>query len=231
MRERQATPDEAVRIALVLGFAVGAKETLKRNPPPVPALPIRRLYLPPSDRPFAVRLSAARNLYPKVLADLERSIQSREDCERLLAFLEDSAVDSSLEALVLLRLLADGANVGFDSPGRYGYSGDTIIEPIRHQPIVGWHRPMLTLKNLAFFPQVCFRVSRVIRVDHLVCMLLPDQTVTWCVLEIDGLGHQTDSTRNELSHPIVRVSTSEVLADEFVKLTKNKLTEACSRAS
>lgn len=209
-KKRKATPVEASSLKMTLGLGDFTCDLASRVCPV--SEPPNEVYLPQGNRHFMVRLATARRMYPQVTPVLEEQVALRTDSGEIVDFLDDLKLDSSLEAVVVLRLLAAGARVTYESPGMHGYWGDDIVEPEFYRTIVSHRRPALVTDSLVVFPQVSFAAGRLIRVDFLVRQR---NHGVWAVVEIDGPGHQPDHSREPLVHRVLRFNEQEVLSDDF----------------
>lgn len=214
LRRRPCTKSEASRLAAELGFSFGYTCILSTASPKSALLPLGKAYIPKADRPFPVRLKEARSQQPALTRRLEETLNTRPDIDRVVTFLQDVPFDSHLEVLALLQLIALGLRVAYDAPGRYGYFGDKIVEPLTRANITGRRRPMIAGENFLLFPQVSFDIGRVIRVDFLVCIII-EGSPDWVVVELDGPGHKADHSRERLQHRVVRFTEWDVLSPEF----------------
>lgn len=212
-KRRPATPVEVASLKMSLGLSGFSCQLLSRVSPKseTPS----RVYTPEGERHFTARLTTARRTYPHLVAKLEDKIAGRPDAGEVVDFLDDLKLDSSLEVLAILKLLASGAQVAYESPAMHGYWGDDIVEPSFYRSIVAWNRPALITESAVLFPQVSMSAGRLIRVDFLVCHKGPEDTPSWTILELDGGGHQPDHSREALFHRVIRLSESDVLSEDF----------------
>lgn len=214
-KQRTAEPAEAELLGKALGFKPGCLALMSRAQPRS-WHPMNSTFSPQPTRHCLVRLKAARAKYPGPTRALENIIAQRSDVEQIVDFLDDLALDSSLELLAVLRLIAKGGKVGLEAPARYGYWGQVLIEPVHQRPIVAARRSAICLPDLVLFPQVSVLAGRVIRVDFLACHLRPDGAWNWVAVELDGPGHVADHSRERLEHRVLRFSEADVTAADFV---------------
>lgn len=168
-----------------------------------------RAYFPPSDRPARVRYYSALKSYPQAVPPLTAQIRARSDARYCEFFCHKLSLDSGLEALHVMQLLAEGALPALLAPASLGRTPRPLVEPLERHEVSNRRFPCLILGDRAHFFQVTFSTPQLLRVD---CLIWDDG---WRVLEIDGPGHRTeyDAGRQEaLGLKIDRISERELLA-------------------
>lgn len=212
---RPPTKDERNKLRLLLGIQHGFVP---------PRLGLRRLgdagrqvmvtteiFRPKPDRPAHVRYFAASRAHRSLVSDLTREVERRpdfQDCELLCHML---ALDSSLEAVYVLQLLASGALPALVAPGWFGETPCQIVDPSSRAVVSTMRFPCLVLDGTVYFFQVSFATPRLYRVDCL------RWSHGWTAIELDGGGHTAlgDAERtNALALPLLRLRASDVL-DNF----------------
>lgn len=183
----------------------------------------RNAFYPPRDRESRVRLRAAYFRYGVVYSRLINLIRQRKDFREVNCFTENLALDSALECMFLLWLLAKGARPALLSPRSLERRlPHEIVCPKSRNPVGNSQFPCLISGREAYFAQVSFCTPRLYTVDF----LLYDEH-GWSVIEIDGDGHrpQTDAQKTEdLKLPVQRfnengiLQLAESLFLEFAKL-------------
>lgn len=172
------------------------------------AFPEGPVHFPPQDRPTHVRYFAALRRHQRLTLELSNRIRQRPDFEVCEFFCHAIALESYLEALYVLRLIAEGAKPALVSPAQLGRTPHSIVEP-RSRDCIDHHRLLCLVDNGVFrFFQVSFSTPQVYRVD----CLLWDRG--WSVLEIDGGGHDSsqDIGRSQaLGMKVERLSCQEIL--------------------
>jgi transcriptional regulator with XRE-family HTH domain len=220
--QRRPRRETALRLASYLGFSLNLVQTKRRGLDLNPLGESNRLYQPKASRHFRVRLNAARKAYSDLVTELECQICERQDLATVLDGLVDLTLDSRVEMMPVLHLLAVGSRIGYISPGSLGYFGPMIIEPKTWRNIGGWKFLAIRGKNSIWFPQVTLAVEPQVRVDFLVCRDFgngPD----WLVVEIDGPGHRIDDSRDLLPFRVVRLTEDDCLRWDFVHILNARL--------
>ncbi|HIB68290.1 MAG TPA: XRE family transcriptional regulator [Phycisphaerales bacterium] len=170
-------------------------------------LPTPPLFFANQDRTPYIRFRAALNSHRNLVHPLTTLVRKRPDYERVEYFCHNLALDSNLEAMFVLVLLAKGAVPILIAPLQLGHLPRPVIDPSNFAE-VGHHRHLcLKLQENYYFFQLSFRASRILRVD----VLLRDET--WSVIEIDGAGHNhsQDGSRYELELPVNSVTEYSLL--------------------
>lgn len=183
------------------------------------------LYTPPFERSVAQRLMTARKQYPDILAHLEFILSERRDLKELSAFMAEWPTESVLELLHLYWLCCLAMKGALLSPSRMGCSLDLYDwESRRHVGHLLMRSLAAELNGLSVvaWAQVPVRVRDAegnlhhFRVDNLLG-LMGSLGAVWCVLEVDGAGHdpRKDAERTALlGLPVLRVSEEELLRED-----------------
>lgn len=184
----------------------------------------------PGERSFTSRMRTARKAFgrsPDVLLD---KIRSRDDAGLCLEFLEKAGLDSSLECMFWLALLAEGARPRGWPPSRVGFHQHRLVDPSSRLNVTHADAPCLeiALENCAclLFPQVTVDVRvAYYRLDALVSVRGP-RGQFWLDLEIDGQGHvgTFDLERQELLQLLtVRLTTRDVEPESLLSTLARKI--------
>jgi len=170
-------------------------------------LPKPKYFLQPRDRASFIRYKAALKSYPILTHELETIIRQRSDFRFVEYFCHNVRLDSGLEALHLMLLLARGAKPVWAAPLRLGHLPHRVVDP-RDSSEVGHHKHLaLSLSGSFYFPQVVFCCPQTIRVDLLV------HHREWRVVELNGRGHDkaSDASRGgELKLPVSFFTDDEI---------------------
>ena len=177
-------------------------------------LPTPPLFFANQDRVPYIRFRTALNSHRNLVEALTSLVRKRPDYKRVEYFCHNLGLDSYLEAMFVLVLLAKGAIPILIAPLQLGHLPRPGIDPANFAE-VGHHRHLcLNFEEIYYFFQVSFRASRILRVDVLV------RDETWSVIEIDGAGHDQgkDASRYELELPVTSLTEFALLqtAREFV---------------
>lgn len=154
-----------------------------RLSPPTPP------YFTHQDRVTHIRYCTCAKKYSALVNALMDRIKDREDfplCEYLC---HNISCDSKLEPILMLYLLANGADVGLRSPYLLGHTRWPIFDCEGKHEVGQRPRPCMILDGTWYFFQVSFKISGTYRVDAL-CW-----NGSWSVVEINGAGH--DSSRDK----------------------------------
>ncbi len=192
--------------------------------------PVRRRWFPlepasaRAERPFAVRLSAARRYFGHLADRALVTIRARQDEELCFEFLERALLESGPEAMFWMILLASGATPGRHSPNRAGFRKFSILDTQGSEVRGDLKRPCLDLNlpewEVLFFHQVTLDTrTRIYRLDALACVWSLRNRI-WLNIEIDGHGHDGTYDRERqslLELPTVRISMEELGSKSFFR--------------
>lgn len=214
------------------------RECLRLGPyePPVelPVAPRRCHTAPPAaeqaERTFAQRFHAARCQFGSA-ADLVMSqIKEREDAAVCLRFLQQARTESGVEAMLWMRLLAEGGHPRCFSPLRAGFRRLSVVHGQSREGIGDVRQPCLTLETehgfAMLFPQVTVDARRAYyRLDALMGLWVGRQRL-WLNLEVDGEGHRSDYDLQRQSHlglEAVRLSPGDLRDPGLLPLLARRL--------
>ncbi|MBZ0253399.1 MAG: helix-turn-helix domain-containing protein [Candidatus Methylomirabilis sp.] len=203
--------------------------TSRRDKLPYSTVGERRSWRPEQKAPTASHIITALRLYrEQTLRCLER-IKQREDIPVVRRFLREVACHSVLEALLILALLALGANPVWEAPLRVGFRHWPVL--LRRRQAGDCRHPGLQLEFLGVRILVLFQVTLQlapgsIQVDALVALRSPGESNRWVVGEVDGPLHvQEDDEARGLRHGLPEVR----LANPLFKMGDPAVT-LCRRA-
>lgn len=200
---------------------------------------VPRVWLRPEPRlnenaiyPASRRVAAARRVYGRLSEDALQALRFRDDRKLCEEFLEQARMDSSLEALLWLRLLAAGVAPHRASPHRVGFRRRAILDPSSNHYIGDCLLPCLAVKaglySCLLFPQVTLDTKNgAFRLDALACAKRRGAR-RWLDLEVDGGGH---SSRFDLERetavglPTLRLSESEVTRPDLMEHLGRRMEE------
>lgn len=166
------------------------------------------VFCPPRDRHPLVRFRRAMEREPQLTTDLIERIRCREDSEYCDFLARSLSLGSYLEAIHVLKLLAEGALPAYVAPARLGPTPNPIVDPSTLDDVAHHRFPCLSLEKELHFFQVSFRTPRLYSVDSLIW------NGSWQVLEIDGAGHdfaEDDGRTRAIGLPVRRLSARELL--------------------
>lgn len=178
-----------------------------------------------AERTFAQRFGAARNQFGRLPDLLMAEINQREDAAVCLKLLQDARLDSGVEALLWMRLLAEGGHPCCFSPLRAGFRRLPVVHGGSRECIGDMRLPCLTLETGSWFamlfPQVTLDARRACyRLDALMGLWAGKRGV-WLNLEVDGEGHRSDFDRQrqkDLGLEAVRLSQGDLRDSEVLPL-------------
>lgn len=183
------------------------------------------------ERPFGVRLSAARNAFENLCESTLTTVRARPDVKACFEYLERAALESGDEALFHLRLLAEGATPCLFSPLRAGYRAYPVVDPANRVVIGDIRRPCLEFvddeREYLVFPQTSILTAfGLYRLDSLVCLRYERRV--WINLEIDGPAHRSnlDLRREQnLKLATLRLSRDDIVSPELMSNLHRALAE------
>ena len=133
-------------------------------------------------------------------------------------------VDSQLEALVWILLVAAGCKVFLGSPSSYGFRQHSAVDS-RGEGLGERLLPGLYYEgngvSFWLWPQVSLRPTTIAYRPDALMLFLEGSTRKWPVFEIDGGGHRNekDEFRNEqLKMPEIRVTEDEIKGGDLLNL-------------
>lgn len=163
-------------------------------------------YFPSADRPSFKRYYAALDRCPQLVEHLTGIIMRRDDFEACDYLCDQIAVGSYLEAIHLLRLLAQGAKPALVAPA-WLPSAPLLVNPETREQVGHRPAPCLILNDAFYLFQMSFQTPRIFTVD----VLCWDKR--WFVIEIDGEGHDfTNDAEREaaIGLPFTRYRASDL---------------------
>ncbi len=180
----------------------------------------KRKFTARRSRPMALCLKTAMGRYLDVTRALLSTVALRADASTQMRLLARMPVDSSIEALIHLVLLALGAEIILVAPQLAGFCQHPLVHPetrstVGHIEVPAYYLRFDELRFL-FIPQVgvaCRKATWVL--DFLVGVGGPGAKVVWLDLEVDGVGHDFTSDRyrtDDIRMITLRISDSDVLS-------------------
>lgn len=176
----------------------------------------RRL-LVKQDRVSSKRYWHARQKWPRLVSEMERTLGKRQDADALRVYLRDTRYDSKLEYLAHLQMLDAGAVAGRFSPQLSGYCKLPVVDP-ETRLVTGHEKyPALGFRKMLFIPQVTL-LTRL--GPFTVDFLWGRDRHHWAAVEFDGRGHdgERDFERDEaLKMRVFRFPESKVVSGAFLE--------------
>ena len=165
-------------------------------------------YFPSADRPSFKRYYRALQRCPELVAYLTGIIMQRDDFEACDYLCDQIAFGSYLEAIHVLRLLAQGAKPALVAPAWLPSALPcSLVDPETREQVGHRPAPCMILNGAFYLFQMSFQTPGIFTVD----VLCWDNG--WFVIEIDGEGHDfTNDAEREaaIGLPFTRYRASDL---------------------
>ena len=121
------------------------------------------------------------------------------------------SIGSSLECIYIMTLLARGASPAFLAPDTlFPRLPNPVVCPQTRKTVGHRPFPCLLTEEGVYFPQLSFATPRTYTVDF----LKHGKEQGWCVIEVDGIGHNSSGDRERakaIKLRLVRYAEDDIL--------------------